>query len=241
MKKIILSDEIEISDLIKEYNLCNNLVHPNIIKILGLYKNKLDKTTYVIYILMEVGITDWEKEIKNNSLQKKFYKEEDLILILKQLCSALSFLQRKRISHRDIKPQNILVFNTKIYKLADFGEAKQILFCNDRNTLKGTELYMSPLLYNGLRTNQIDIKHNLFKSDVYSLGLCILYAATFNVNNLYKIRKYINMDIIRNFIFELLKKNYSQHFINLLCLMLDINEENRPDFLEMERILKYWK
>ena len=38
MKKIILSDEIEISDLIKEYNLCNNLVHPNIIKILGLYK-----------------------------------------------------------------------------------------------------------------------------------------------------------------------------------------------------------
>ena len=241
MKKIILSDEIEISDLIKEYNLCNNLVHPNIIKILGLYKKKLDKTTYVIYILMEVGITDWEKEIKNNSLQKKFYKEEDLILILKQLCSGLSFLQRKRISHRDIKPQNILVFNNKIYKLADFGEAKQILFCNDRNTLKGTELYMSPLLYNGLRTNQIDIKHNLFKSDVYSLGLCILYASTFNVNNLYKIRKYINMDIVRNFIFDLLKNNYSQHFINLLCLMLDINEENRPDFLEMERILKYWK
>jgi len=241
MKKIILSDEIELSDLIKEYNLCNKLVHPNIIKILGLYKNKLDKTTYVIYILMEVGITDWEKEIKNNSLQKKFYKEEDLILILKQLCSALSFLQRKRISHRDIKPQNILVFNNKIYKLADFGEAKQILFCNDRNTLKGTELYMSPLLYNGLRTNQIDIKHNLFKSDVYSLGLCILYAATFNINYLYKIRKYINMNVVRSFIFDLLKKNYSQHFINLLCLMLDINEDNRPDFLEMERILKYWK
>ena len=100
---------------------------------------------------------------------------------------------------------------------------------------------MSPLLYNGLRTNQIDIKHNLFKSDVYSLGLCILYAATFNINYLYKIRKYVNMNVVRSFIFDLLKKNYSQHFINLLCLMLDINEENRPDFLEMERILKYWK
>ena len=74
------------------------LKYPNIIKILGLYKNKLDKTTYVIYILMEVGITDWEKEIKNNSLQKKFYKEEDLILILKQLCSALSFLQRIKLT-----------------------------------------------------------------------------------------------------------------------------------------------
>ena len=64
MKKIILSDELEIEDLIREYSLTNKLVHPNIIKILGLYKNKLDKTTYVIYILMEIGRTDWEKEIK---------------------------------------------------------------------------------------------------------------------------------------------------------------------------------
>ena len=240
MKKIIISDEIELNNLIKEYNLCNKLIHPNIIKILGLYKNKLDKTTYVIYILMEVGTTDWEKEIKNNALQKKMYKEEDLILILKQLCSALAFLQRKRVSHRDIKPQNILVFQNKIYKLADFGEAKQILFCNDRNTLKGTELYMSPLLYNGLKTNQIDIKHNLFKSDVYSLGLCILYAATLNVNYLCKIRNYFNMRFVRSFIFDLLKKNYKEKFIDLLCLMLEINEEKRPDFIEMERLLNSW-
>ena len=241
MKKIILSDELEIEDLIKEYNLTNKLIHPNIIKILGLYKNQLDKTTYVIYILMEVGRTDWEKEIKHNCLLKKYYPEEDLIIILKQLSSALAFLQRKRVSHRDIKPQNILAFKNKIYKLADFGEAKQILFCNDRNTLKGTELYMSPLLYNGLRTNQIDIKHNLFKSDVYSLGLCILYAATLNINYLYQIRKFIDMNTVKIFIYDLLQNRYSKKFIDLLSLMLEINENNRPDFLEMERIMNVWK
>ncbi len=241
MKKIILSDELEIEDLIKEYNLCNNLIHPNIIKILGLYKNKLDKTTYVIYILMEVGRTDWEKEIKNNCLLKKYYLEEDLIIILKQLSSALAFLQRKRVSHRDIKPQNILVFKNKIYKIADFGEAKQILFCSDKNTLRGTELYMSPLLYNGLRTNQIDIKHNLFKSDVYSLGLCILYAATLNINYLYQIRNLIDMNTVKIFVNDLLKNKYSKKFIDLIALMLEINENNRPDFLEMERIMNVWK
>ena len=241
MKKIILSDELEIEDLIKEYNLTNKLVHPNIIKILGLYKNKLDKTTYVIYILMEVGRTDWEKEIKHNCLLKKYYPEEDLIIILKQLSSALAFLQRKRVSHRDIKPQNILAFKNKIYKIADFGEAKQILFCNDKNTLRGTELYMSPLLYNGLRTNQIDIKHNLFKSDVYSLGLCVLYAATLNINYLYQIRKFIDMNTVKIFLFDLLQNKYSKKFIDLLSLMLEINENNRPDFLEMERIMNVWK
>ena len=100
---------------------------------------------------------------------------------------------------------------------------------------------MSPLLYNGLRTNQIDIKHNLFKSDVYSLGLCILYAATLNINYLYQIRKFIDMNTVKIFIYDLLQNKYSKKFIDLLSLMLEINENNRPDFLEMERIMNVWK
>ena len=36
------------------------------------------------------------------------------------------------------------------------------------NSLVGTELYMSPLLFNGLTTGQVDIRHNVFKSDAYS-------------------------------------------------------------------------
>ena len=100
---------------------------------------------------------------------------------------------------------------------------------------------MSPLLYNGLRTNQIDIKHNLFKSDVYSLGLCVLYAATLNINYLYQIRKFIDMNTVKIFLFDLLQNKYSKKFIDLLSLMLEINENNRPDFLEMERIMNVWK
>ena len=70
MKKIILSEELDLEDIIKEYNLCYNLKNDNIVKIIGLYNTKLDNSTYVIYILMEVGLNDWEKEIKNN-IEKK--------------------------------------------------------------------------------------------------------------------------------------------------------------------------
>ena len=244
MKKIILSEELDVQSVINEYIMCQKLKHSNVVKILGIYSNKLDKTTYVVYVLMEVGLTDWEKEIRKYNDKNLEYTEKELIEIIKQLSSVLSFLQKNNISHRDIKPQNILVFKNNIYKVADFGEAKQIdKFSKNliNYSLRGTELYMSPLLFNGLRTGQIDIKHNLFKSDVYSLGLCILYASVTNNKPLYEIRKYVDMIGVKKYLEKLLKGRYSQKFISLLNSMLEIHEKNRPDFVELEKIMQNWK
>ena len=243
MKKLLLSEELDVKSVLDEYNMCYNLSHPNIIKIIGVYSNKLDKTTYVVYVLMEVGISDWEKEINSFKAKKIFYSETDLINILKQLISALSFLQKKNISHRDIKPQNILIFKNKIYKLTDFGEARKIGE-REKNksliqySLKGTELYMSPLLFNGLRTGQIDIKHNTYKSDVYSLGLCLLYAATTNEKTLFEIRRIIEMDKIKKYVNYVLKDKYNDKLIDIICTMLEIYEEKRPDFIELEKLME---
>jgi hypothetical protein len=245
MKKILLSEELDVKSVIDEYNMCYNLNHPNIIKILGIYSNKLDKTTFVVYVLMEVGISDWEKEIKSYKTKKTVYKEQDLIHILKQLISSLSFLQKNNISHRDIKPQNILIFKNKVYKLTDFGEARKIGGGKDGNnneilqySLKGTELYMSPLLFNGLRTGQIDIKHNTYKSDVYSLGLCLLYAASTRDKILFEIRRIIEMPKIRKYVEFHLKNKFSDKLINIIVSMLEIHEQNRPDFIELEKIIE---
>ena len=238
MKKIILSEELDLELIIKEYQLCHKLKHNNIVEILGIYKNQLDITTYVIYILMEVGMNDWEKEIKSHADKSKPYTESELINILTQLISCLSFLQSQGVSHRDIKPQNVLIFKGSVYKIADFGEAKQIEKISQHrqiNTLRGTELYMSPLLYNGLRCNQLDIKHNLFKSDVYSLGLCMLFAATLNVNAIYEIRKIVDMKNVRMFLGKLLGMRYSEGFIKKIGDLLELNEMNRPDFLELKK------
>ena len=156
------------------------------------------------------------------------------------MVSGLSFLQTQGVSHRDIKPQNVLIFKNRVYKIADFGEAKQITKLGQNrqiNTLRGTELYMSPLLFNGLKTNQLDIKHNLFKSDVYSLGLCILFAATLTVNSIYEIRKLVDMKSVRSFLTRIMKEQYSINFISLLGDMLEINERFRPDFMELKKRL----
>ena len=243
MKKLVYSEELDVQTVLKEYKMCYKLKHPNVVKILGIYSNKLDKTTYVVYVLMEVGLTDWEKEIKTHIEKKLYYTEDELIQITKQIINVLSFLQKQNVSHRDIKPQNILVFKNNIYKVADFGEAKQIenmtinLACN---SLRGTELYMSPLLFNGLRTGQVDIRHNVFKSDVYSLGLCILFAGSLEMMSLYDIRKYVDMADARKYLDKMFKDRYSSKLIDLLSLLLEIHENKRPDFIDLEKIIQDW-
>jgi hypothetical protein len=241
LKKIIANDDIELDSFTQEYELVNKVRHKNILKILGICKRELDSTTHVLYILMEVGMTDWEKEIKSRQSQKNHYSEEELKNVFKQIVTALAFLQNKNISHRDVKPQNILIFKDNLFKICDFGEAKQISMLETNkqlSTLRGTELYMSPLLFNALRTNQNDIKHNSFKSDVYSLGLCLLFAATLQVQAVYEIRNLFDMKSVNLFLNKVLRGKYSPWFINLLAKMLEIHEENRYDFLNLLEIVK---
>ena len=252
LKKIIASSQKEIKSLKQEYQIlydiqssCNeNNKKINVVKIYGLSTKQLDPTTYVMYVLMELSVTDWEKEILNLHKQNHYYTEEELFKIMYDLIDTLAKLQKENISHRDIKPQNILVFinknNERYFKLADFGEAKELLSGNkptEKQTLRGTELYMSPVLFYGLRSRKIKryIKHNPYKSDVFSLGLCLLFAATLCFESLYDVRELKSNVSIKIIIEKYLKNRYSYKIINIISDMLDINETTRDDFIELKK------
>ena len=222
----------------KEYEIISNNKHMNIMSIIGISKKIFDNTTYGIYVLMEVAKTDWEKEINQRYLIKNYYSEEELLNILKQLVSALSFLEKNNIGHRDIKAQNILCFENNIYKIADFGEAKKFIYEKDIiSTLRGTELYMSPILFYSLHNRIFKVKHNPYKSDVFSLGMCLLFASTLKLKYLVNIRN-CNYDLeVMNYITCLINGKYSNKFISLLCKMISLNEEDRPNFIELENII----
>ena len=234
LKKIIAHSLKKISEFTKEFELVHICHHPNILKIYGLNINILDQSTYSLQVLMEKAERDWDKDIKRRLQERKYYTEDELVSIMKQLTSALLFMKEKlNITHRDIKPQNVLIFNDGVFKLADFGEAKEIKIKKNLNTLRGTELYMSPALYNGLKVNQDDVAHDPFKSDLFSLGFCLVYASTFNFNLLYELRNINNDEIIRKKIREELKDNYSEKFIWILTKMVELEEKNRFDFKEL--------
>ena len=158
---------------------------------------------------------------------------------MKQLISALLYLQKeKSISHRDIKLENILIFKYNLFKLCDFGEAKQKLERNVRNTLKGTDFYMSPLLYKGL-INQVNyVQHNPYKSDVFSLGICFIIASSLNFNIMKEIRKCNKDEQIKQFVLKNFGGRYSDDFIYCIMKMVALEEMKRPDFVELSRIVQ---
>ena len=238
IKKIICRDY---NDLIKkknEFELLSSLNHENILRILGINFKYLDETTGLILVLMELACNDWNSEIKKRILAKKYYKENELIIILKQIVKGLLFLQKNNIAHRDIKPQNILVFPNNIYKIADFGEAKNIESQNDKQlTLRGSELYMSPLLYQSFKLNQKNVVHNPYKSDVFSLGYCLLYAICLNLRVLENVRELNSIKEVINTLNEFTSNKYSEKFMKIIYGMIEPNEKIRFDFEDLSKEL----
>ena len=240
LKKVICTDYNELLRFKKEFELIYSLKNENIIRIYRLQIKNLDITTSCLYVLMERAQTDWNKEIKRRKLAKKYYKESEIISILKQLSRGLLFLQKNNIAHRDIKPQNILIFPNDIYKISDMGEAKEI----DKNekqmtTLRGSELFMSPLLFEGMKLHHKNIRHNPYKSDMYSLGLCFLYAICLNLKVSEYIREINDMKTIKRILDKFLDKNrYSEKLIELIYRMIDLQEDKRINFEELEAKLK---
>ena len=181
---------------------------------------------------------DLSAKIEMHSKQNRLIPENDIWNLFLQLCNGLSYLHSKNIIHRDIKPQNVLVFKHGVYKVADFGEAKEVKISKQVNTLRGTELYMSPLLYDGLKQNKEDIRHNSFKSDVFSLGFCFIYAASLNFNIIYEVRDIKDMKKMESILYRHLKNKYSKEFISLLLNLLEVDESKRFDFIELSSYIK---
>ena len=250
LKNILIDNEMELKRKEDEYNLIYKLIYENptlkVINIYGLEMKRVDKYNIFLNVLMEKGICDWDIEINTRKKKKNFYTEEELFYILTTLVNTLAILQEKGISHRDIKPQNIIYFGKNEYKICDFGEAKYQNYMYEGNnnkvnqTIRGTQLFMSPILYNAVAYKPDSLMlYNSYKSDVFSLGLCFVYACCLSIDPLILIRQTLDMKKLEIIINKNIGSRYSQELIGYLIYMLQIDENNRPDFIELNNWLVY--
>ncbi|CAD8043189.1 unnamed protein product [Paramecium primaurelia] len=167
---------------IQELNLYQVITyHQNVIKVHKVYTwiEDMPAKKYILVFAMELAENSLKVDIDERRKAQLEFGDFMLIDIMNQCLKAFHYLAKnKHLFHRDIKPENILVTCRKPYtvKLADFGAGKENFNGQAMlNTLVGTPLFLSPKLYIAYTTNQPGkVKHDLEKSDIFSLGITFL-------------------------------------------------------------------
>lgn len=100
---------------LREISLLQELEHDHVVKLLDLSFN--DTRIYLIFEFVDKDLKDYMNCVE--SLPCPLVKH-----YMHQILEAVKYCHSKRILHRDIKPQNILIDRRGTLKLADFGLAR---------------------------------------------------------------------------------------------------------------------
>ncbi|KAI3994797.1 hypothetical protein MKX01_037348 [Papaver californicum] len=101
----------------REINILRKLDHPNIIKLEGLVTSRMSSSLYLVFEYMEhdlAGLASFPG-LKFTESQVKCY--------MQQLLRGLDHCHSRGVLHRDIKGSNLLIDNSGVLKIADFGLA----------------------------------------------------------------------------------------------------------------------
>ncbi|XP_077999168.1 cyclin-dependent kinase 1-like [Glandiceps talaboti] len=120
LKKIRLESEEEgvPSTAIREISLLKELQHPNIVCLQDVLMQESK-----LYLVFEFLTMDLKKYF--DSIPSGKYMDRGLVKsYLYQICQGIVFCHSRRVVHRDLKPQNLLIDSKGLIKLADFGLAR---------------------------------------------------------------------------------------------------------------------
>nr|XP_054408447.1 serine/threonine-protein kinase Nek10 isoform X20 [Pongo abelii] len=202
------------------------LYHPNIVRY---YKTFLENDR--LYIVMEL-IEGAPLGEHFSSLKEKHhhFTEERLWKIFIQLCLALRYLHKeKRIVHRDLTPNNIMLGDKDKVTVTDFGLAKQKQENSKLTSVVGTILYSCPEVLKSEPYGE--------KADVWAVG-CILYQmATLNPP-FYSTNMLSLATKIVEAVYEPVPEGiYSEKVTDTISRCLTPDAEARPDIVEVSSMI----
>lgn len=160
LRTSLAKDPMYVMRFQREANAVASITDKNIVEI---YDVGEDNGTY--YIVMEYvpGVTLKELIVRRGAVHVA-----EAIDIIKQVASGITRAHEAGIIHRDLKPQNILVTESGVAKIADFGIASMDSLAQVTQTdmIMGSLHYLAPEIARGEKATG--------QSDIYALGI-VLY------------------------------------------------------------------
>ena len=156
-------DPAKMSKVEREIQVLKDVRHPNIVRLYEVIES--DRYIGIVLEYASGG------ELFDHILAHKYLKEEHACRLFAQLISGVSYLHHKKIVHRDLKLENLLLDRNRNVIITDFGFANN--FEHKRNDLMatscGSPCYAAP---------ELVVQDGLYAGsavDVWSCGV-ILYA-----------------------------------------------------------------
>lgn len=220
MAHILTTQDYE--SLLNEANIHAMSTHSKIISFKGYSTSEsIDEfglLTRKFFFLLEFHHQNLNLEIKSRKKKGIGFTLDEIMMILIDLVEVLSFLQGKNICFRNVTVENVFWFDNRV-KLGNFDRAL--------NNVGGSD---------GFLTESHENIQNLYKSDVFSLGILLLeviFMVKLAKNNILEINNRENIDRIK----ALYGKEEAFHLVSYLEIMLEKNPEKRPNFLELESLI----
>ncbi|XP_037917789.1 serine/threonine-protein kinase MARK2 isoform X21 [Hermetia illucens] len=146
--------------LFREVRIMKMLDHPNIVKLF-----QVIETEKTLYLVMEYASGG---EVFDYLVLRGRMKEKEARVKFRQIVSAVQYCHQKRIIHRDLKAENLLLDSELNIKIADFGFSNEFTPGSKLDTFCGSPPYAAPELFQGKKYDGPEV-------DVWSLGV-ILYT-----------------------------------------------------------------
>uniref|UniRef100_A0A671LUR9 MAP/microtubule affinity-regulating kinase 3 n=1 Tax=Sinocyclocheilus anshuiensis TaxID=1608454 RepID=A0A671LUR9_9TELE len=146
--------------LFREVRIMKGLNHPNIVQLF-----EVIETEKTLYLVMEYASGG---EVFDYLVSHGRMKEKEARAKFRQIVSAVYYCHQKKIVHRDLKAENLLLDADSNIKIADFGFSNEFTLGSKLDTFCGSPPYAAPELFQGKKYDGPEV-------DIWSLGV-ILYT-----------------------------------------------------------------